>query len=431
MNETSEADPILPPEQFTGKLVIGGQHVPISLTASAGPSGRLELNVEPISPSDAPSGVQALLQSSGKPGNTIDEFGLECETSDGKRLTSNSVYLTGHNHNSDGLHIKLRTGEASLRMTAIDTHDRPMLLFRLLGFECFPEVRVGAEFGSIVVWGATRTTATDKITGLIAAKGPDGCQPMSWRESAEHMLEHLCSVLGFARGALLPTPISEFYEGDTVEVTFHETGGGYASMMPPLPHLDLGPVVEAAVKNIKAVDDYRDAFEIAVGWLLVPTTFEEVRFLAGMTALESLTSRLLEKSQTLILGSSESKKFAKRVRALVDEQDFDDSTKAAIKEKVSELNRRSFVQKIGVLLERRQVARTLIDDAELTRLVSLRNPIVHEGAAREDEALLPSILIIREIVVRLVFSMLRFDGTYWSYIGGRHRRRFPDCKPIN
>ena len=202
-------------------------------------------------------------------------------------------------------------------------------------------------------------------------------------------------------------------------------------MMPPLPHLDLGPVVEAAVKNIKAVDDYRDAFEIAVGWLLVPTTFEEVRFLAGMTALESLTSRLLEKSQTLILGSSESKKFAKRVRALVDEQDFDDSTKAAIKEKVSELNRRSFVQKIGVLLERRQVARTLIDDAELTRLVSLRNPIVHEGAAREDEALLPSILIIREIVVRLVFSMLRFDGTYWSYIGGRHRRRFPDCKPIN
>ena len=432
MSETSEAGPILPPEQFTGELVIDEQHVPISLTASAGPSGRLELNVEPISPSDAPNGVRALLQSFGKPGNTIDEFGLECETSDGKkRLTSDSVHLTGYNRNLDGLHIKLRTGEASLRMTASDTHDRPVLRFWLLGFECFPSVDVVAELGSIVVRGETRTTATDEITGLIAAKGLDGCQPMSWRKSAEHMLKHLCSVLGFARGAPLPVPISEFFEGGTVEVTFNETGGGYAAMMPPIPHLNLRPIVEAAVNNIAAVDTHRDAFEIAVGWLLVPTTFEEVRFLTGMTALESLASRLLEKSQTIILGSSASKKFARRVRDLVNEQDFDDFTKAAIKEKISELNRPSFIRKIGALLERRQVARTLIDDAELDCLVHLRNPIVHEGAAQEDADLWPSILIIREIVVRLVFSMLQFDGTYLCYIGGRHMRRFPDCEPIN
>ena len=431
MSETSEAGSILPPEQFTGQLVIGEQRVPISLTASAGPSGRLELNVEPISPSDAPSGVRALLQSFGKPGNTIDEFGLECETPDGKRLTSDSVYLTGRNRNSDGLHIKLRTGEASLRMTAGDTPDRPLLRFRLLGFECFPSVHVVAELGSIGAEGATRTTATDEITGWITAQGLDGRPPMNWRESAEHMLKHLCSVLGFARGAPLPAPMSEFYEGDTLEVTFHETGRGYAPLMPPLPRLKLGPIVEAAVKNIKAVDTQRDAFEMAVGWLLVPTTFEEVRFLAGMTALESLASQLLKNPQKRILGSSASEKFAQRVRALVDEQDFDDSTKAAIKEKIPELNRRSFVQKIGALLEQKKVARTSINDAELARLVCLRNLIVHQGAAPENEDLWPSILIIREILVRLVFSMLQFDGTYWCYIGGCHMRRFPDCKPIN
>ena len=437
MSETSEAGSILPPEQFTGQLVIGEQRVPISLTASAGPSGRLELNVEPISLSDAPSGVragvQALLQSSQRPGNTIDEFGLECETSNGQRLTSDSVYMTEYNRNSGGLHIKLCTGEASLRMTASDTHDRPLLSFWLLGFKCFPRVHVPevAELGSVVVQGATRPTATDEITGWITAQGPDGRPPMNWRESAEHMLKHLRSVLGFARGAPLPVPISEFYEGDTLEVTFHETSGGYAPLMPLLPHLNLRPIVEAAVNNIAAVDTRRDTFEMAVGWLLVPTTFEEVRFLAGMTALESLASRLLEKSQTCILGSSASNKLAKRVRALVNEQDFDDSTKAAIKDKIPELNRRSFVQKIRALLEQQKVARTSINDAELARLVCLRNLIVHQGAAPENEDLWPSILIIREILVRLVFSMLQFDGTYWCYIGGRHMRRFPDCKPIN
>ena len=427
MSETSEAGHILPPKQFAGELILGEQRVPISLTASAGLSGRLELDVEPISPSDSPSGVRALAQSFGKPGNTIDEFGLECETSDGKRLTSESVHLTEYN----GVHIKLRTGEASLRMTAADTYDRPVLRFWLLGFECFPKVHVVTELGSVIARGATRTSATDQITGCITVEGLDGYHPTTWRESAEHMLKHLCSVLGFARGAPLPAPISEFYEGDTVEVTFHETGGGYASMMPPLPHLNLRPIVEAAVNNIKAVDAHRDTFEIAVGWLLVPTTFDEVRFLAGMTALESLVSRLLEKSQMSILGNSAFRKFAKRVRSLVDEQDFDDPTKDAIKGKISELNRRPFVDRIKALLEHRKVARTSIDDAELARLVRLRNSIVHQGAAPEHEDLWPSILIIREILVRIVLSMLQFDGTYWCYLGGRHMRRFPDCKLIN
>lgn len=461
MSETSKAGHIFLPEQFTGEIVIDVQHVPISLTASAGPSGRLELNVEPISLSDAPSGVRALLQSFSKPGNLIDEFGLECETSDGKkRLTSDSVHLVGFNPSSDGWHVKLRTGEASLRMPAPDTHDRPMLRFHLLGFECFPAVCVKAELGSIVIRGETQATATDKITGWIAAQGPDGCQPMSWRKSAEHMLKHLRSVLGFARGAPLPLPISEFSEGDTVEVTFHETGEGYAPMMPPIPHLNLGPIAEAAVNNITAADAHRDAFELAVGWLLVPTTYEEVRFLAGMTALESLASGLLEKSKTSILGSSASDKFAKRVRALVNEQDFDDSTKKAIKDKIPELNRRSFVQKIEALLEQQQVDFTSTDDAKLARLAKLRNAVVHQGAASEDEDLRPSIriiremvrlrnaivhrgaasedkdlwpyiLIIREILVRIVLSMLKFDETYQCYIGGCHMRRFPDCQPVN
>ncbi len=461
MSETSTAGHILPPEQFTGNLIIGGQHVPINLTASADPAGRLELNVEPISPSDAPSGVRALLQSFSKPGNPIDEFGLECKTSDGKkRLTSDSVHLVGRNHSSDGWHVKLRTGEASLSMPAPDTHDRPMLRFHLIGFECFPAVRVKAELGSIDIRGETQATATDKITGWIAAQGPDGCQPTSWRKSAEHMLKHLRSVLGFARGAPLPAPVSEFCEGDTVEVTFHETGEGYAPMMPPVPRLNLGPIVEAAVNNITAVDAHRDAFELAVGWLLVPTIYEEVRFLAGMTALESLASELLEEQQTRLVDRSEFKQFAKCVRALVDQQNFADSAKDAIKKKLSDLNRRSFVPKIGALLEQQQVAFTPRDDAELARLaklgnavvhqgvapededlppsiriiremVKLRNAIVHRGTASEDKDLWPYILIIREILVRLVLSILQFDETYQCYIGSRHTRRFPDCQPIN
>ena len=432
MSESSKLEWVCPPEQFTGCLVVADQRIPISLVASADPSGSLALDVEPISISDSPTSALILMQQLGRPGNTIDEFRLECESADGKRLWSDSAYLTGCNRTSEGMHIGLRTSEASLSMVAREHHDRPALCFSLLAFSCFPPVRVETPIGKVLVQGATRSAATDKITGLIAAEAPKSSHPLVWRASAEHLLKHLCSVLAFARGAPLPVTITQFYQGACVEVTFHEVGGGYASHMPPIPRLNLEPIVSTAVASIDIVDTYRDTFETAVGWLLVPTTHDEVRFLSGMTALESIAARSLNKSETFILGSSASKKFTKRLRAFIDAQnELSDTTKDAIKEKLPELNRRSFAHKISVLMEHWHISRNSIDVQTLAGLVKLRNTIVHQGGVSDDEDLWPSILVIREFVVRLILSMLRFEGTYQCYTGGRHTRNFPHCNSVD
>ena len=431
MSETLEARQILPPEEFIGKLVIDGQRIPVRLTASAGLSGKLKLDVKPIFPSNCPQGTLALLRSVGRLGDAITEFGLACESSDGKRLTSDQISLAGWRHSSESLHIKLDIGEASLAMAANEPHDCPALCSHLLGFSCFPSVHVETPMGPVVVRGATRTTASDQISGSIAAKAPADSHSTTWRQPAESMLSHLQSVLAFARGAPLAAPVTEFYEGDTVEVTFQDTVGTHASYMPPISKLNLKPMVAATVNNIGLVEDYREAFDIAIGWFLVPTSVDEVRFLSGMTAIDGLVSRCLEKSQISILGKSASRKFARRVRALVDDQSsIEDSAKCAIKQKIPELNRRPFMQQIVALLERWRVSRISIEDECLSRLIRLRNDIVHQGGVPENEELWPSILVVREIFVRLVLSMLQFKGTYQCYLGGRHMRHFPDCKPV-
>ncbi len=431
MSETVETGYVLPPERFDGHIVISDRHIAIRLSANADQSGRLNLYVDPISISDSSGGTLELMRSIGHPGNMIDEFRLECESSDGKRLTSDRAYLVGYNHNSEGLHIQLRTAEARLSTTARETHDRPALCISLLGFECFPPVHVTTELGAVVARGATRTTATNEITGTIAIQAIDDNTSTNWRHEVEHLLKHLRLVLGFARGAPLPVPLTEFYDGDYVEVSFYEVGGGHPSQMPPLPHLNLGPIVSTAIAHVDIVEDYREMFETAIGWLLVPTTYDEVRFLTGMTALESLASRSLDKSGTTILGSSAFKTFAKKVRAFIDEQKhLDDSVREALKEKIPELNRRSFNYKIDALFEQWNIARALTDDDVLTRLVSLRNSVVHQGGASEGEDLWASILTLREILVRLVLAMLRFEGNYECYVGGRHMRQFPSCEPV-
>ena len=432
MSQKTDADHVLPPKRFTGELAVDGQRIPVRLTAHAGPTGRLQLAVDPIPTANSTVGLGTLIRSLGRPGNATDELALECESSDGSRLTSESAYLASCNRNSEGLHIELRTHEASLTMTAPEACPRPTLRFLFLGFACYPPVQVPTAIGSVIARGTARAAATDEIAGFVAAETGDDCLSAAWRASAEHMLKHLRSVLAFSRGAPLPVPIVESCEGRDVEITFYETSGGFAPEMPPLPHLNLQPIVTTAITNIENVDAWRDAFEMAVGWLLVPTTIDEVRFLSGMTALESVTARSLQNSQKFILRSPTWKRLNKGIRAFLDEQeDISVATRGAIKRKIPELNRRPFIQQIEALLETWQVARTSIEPEALSRLVCLRNKIVHRGAAQEDTDLWPSILLIREIVVRLVLSMLGFEGTYQCYLGGHHVRRFPDCKPVD
>lgn len=156
---------------------------------------------------------------------------------------------------------------------------------------------------------------------------------------------------------------------------------------------------------------------MAIGWQSVPTNIDEIWFLSGMTSLESVASLSLQKPQKIILGNSKFKKFAKRVRKFNDEQrNLDDPTRETIKEKIPELNRRSCIQNLEVLREHWHIDHTLQESEELKRIVDLKNKIVHEGATPDQQGLWPSIIIVCEIVVRLVLSMLQFEGYYQCYI---------------
>ena len=231
MSQKTDANHLLPPERFAGELAVDGQRIPVQLTASAGPSGRLQLAVDPISTANSFVALRTLIRSLGRPGNAIDEFALECESSDGSRLTSECAYLAGYNRNSEGLHIELRTREACLTMTAPEIRPRPALRFSLLGFACFPPVHAPAAIGSVIAQGATRTAATHEITGSIAAEAADDCPSTMWRASAEHTLKHLRSVLAFsARACSRRDWIGDLNaQGATRTAATHEITGSIAA----------------------------------------------------------------------------------------------------------------------------------------------------------------------------------------------------------
>ena len=84
------------------------------------------------------------------------------------------------------------------------------------------------------------------------------------------------------------------------------------------------------------------------------------------------------------------------------------------------------------MLAKMNISRNDIEADKIKQLVDLRNKIVHRSHTakneKEDDELWEAILLSREILVRVVFSMLEFKGTYFCYLGGAHMREFPACQ---
>ena len=64
-----------------------------------------------------------------------------------------------------------------------------------------------------------------------------------------------------------------------------------------------------------------------------------------------------------------------------------------------------------------------------TAAIDARNGIVHEGRyhdpAKTQQPLWDHVTVVREIVTRLVFRALGFEGRYVSHLGGYHEATFP------
>lgn len=78
----------------------------------------------------------------------------------------------------------------------------------------------------------------------------------------------------------------------------------------------------------------------------------------------------------------------------------------------------------------RDIDTIAINEELLKKLTDIRNSIAHEGIVPENSksCLWELLLIAREITIRLVFSVIGFEGRYQCYVSGRHMREFPSCK---
>jgi hypothetical protein len=422
---------MLSPERYQGHIILKDARIPFAATISADSSGDLKFEVEPLPFDEQQSALLTLMQTVGQPGTVTSEFGLECTSDSGKQLRSQRVFLGEHSHKEGTLQINIEVYEAELSMRRTESSPAPTLQFRIRGMRSFgPTLQATTRLGTVRARGMTEVPDPDAITGQLQVEAPQGLLSPGWRQEAYDLLMHMRMALSFANAGHLTTPIVEYWEDNTLTVSFYRAGSSGTPELPVQHFLNLGPFFTSVATNYDAARSNRDALANAIGWLHVETTHDEVRFLTGMTALEYLASHQLPQEARQLLPEAEFQRVKNDIEALLDGTQLCQEAKQALKARVEGLNRQSLVQNIRALFAHWNVSRIDIPGRALRRLVDTRNNIVHRGIAADEETLWELIIIVREITARFVFALLGFEGNYQCYMGGRHIRRFPSCERI-
>ncbi len=366
-----------------------------------------------------------VLRQRGNPGTNVEEFKLTGQGADGKSFTSDSVSTTATRINENGYQIRVTARVATITGSLGEAVERPTLRLWFRSFKSFRNPPVDTTLGKLLVHGEAQSVSHDDMSGSVALVAPTQDPGPNWHEDADEFLAHMHQGLAFAHGGRLQTPRLDYVHGQTAEATFYE-GEGFKPEMAVLPHLNHGPFIRALAERYENKGPLRDKLWTALGWMQIDTTFDEIRFLSAMTALESIIDSELPERRGTIVAKKEFIPLRQEIERVVEaDSTLAESPKEILKAKVSQLNQKTLSMKIQALFPHYKIPKRDFDDAVIRGLIELRNTIVHKGTGPDGVDIWPSIILARELVTRILLKEIGFHGHYYCYVGGRHDREFP------
>jgi hypothetical protein len=236
-------------------------------------------------------------------------------------------------------------------------------------------------------------------------------------------------------GAILADPTLIFALDSNIEISIKPRGSHRTSHIPTFHPLGQEVIFAAAVRSF--FDPPFDAKNLwmALEWYAMEATYNEVRLVNAMTALENLVNSNTRDVRRL-LDDRLFVKLKKALAATIDqfarENSLHENHPKLLEEltaKLDELQRRALRRKLDVLFERWSVPMEGITKPMIRAAFNARNEIIHEGRYYVEGETRPKLwehfCVVREIVTRIIFRAIGFEGRYVSHLGGYHDAVFP------
>jgi len=418
---------------YQGELSLDGNAVPVSFRAGMNLSGELIIDIDPIPLSDRSKFI--VTQWDRDPARFV-HFGLTGLTDNNRHFETSDLFFTtlGSIFNRP-IAPKAQCSAARITWKLKQPVERPLLRMKIKAFRCLNAHDVICPLGQVAMTGQHTIEDADFVTGsfeIVANAQPsDSAQ---WREQAERLLERVRRVMSFASSTVLRNPVQEFYNCDMATITCYSQSRSSLSGYPIIHLHDTEIMFEAAVHSFFEPPVPGSDLHFAIEWLSMDASYNEVRLVTAMTALENLLDANLDETDAFIVPKREFKKtrevLKNVIRACVAGSPIADEVTKELNPNLEQLNRRSFLRKLKRLAMHWKVPLDGISDDMLLAAKSARDHIVHrgkyyEGAEDEPLELWEHVAVIREVAARFLMVAIGYKGRYQTYIGAPRDAMFP------
>lgn len=434
MTETMKIEPF----NFKGTLSLEEDSIAVDFQAHIDRHGKLIIAIEEIPVTQE---TRFILMGWHRQSGEIVYFRLTGEAEGNVRLHTDRLYFNSigpHSNSTRGAYFVFNAAchSATLWRKSANPSMTPVYLLALQAFQCFPQVKARCPLGELTAGGDVREADLQSMTGYIQLRALERPQDLErWRADAKKLLDHVRRVMSFASGADLADTTLTFFLDDAAETEVRPHAAHVSSPIPTFPIVGRDDIFSAAVTSFFSPPFDAKNLWMALEWIAMEATYNEVRLVNAMTALENLVSsntrdagRLLDDSLFTKLKAA----LAATMKTFAAENDFQVHHPTLTDEmtaKLAELQRRSLRRKLDILIERWSVPMGGITKSMIRGAFNARNEIIHEGRYYIEGETRPELWthysVIREIVTRVIFSAIGFKGRYISHLGGYHHASFP------
>jgi hypothetical protein len=432
--------PLAEPKSFVGELSLDHDASAVSFRVGIDANGEIELEFDPISLNNQ---TKFILLGWDRDRSQITYFSLKGVAEDGTRFETSHLSFTSLGKYSDASGTRMTPdgscSKAVITYKLMKPAEKPALRVRVKGFKTFGSHHAECVLGKVGISGQYEFDDPNTVTGSIAIEAATPPEDVAaWHAEADRLVEHIRRIMSLASATMLQAPIFEFFDGDTLAVTAWSQTKSSTSAFPIFHFLDHDPIFKAAIKSFFDPPFPVNRLFFAIEWFAMDASYNEVRLVAAMTALENLIDSNVKEAEELILPKREFEKIRrillKIIRACVAKwASGGEDAMTELNEKLVELNRRSLLRKLKLLADRWNVPLDGISTESLRAAKQARDRVVHRGqyyedAKADDDDLWTHVTVIREVTVRFLLTAIRFKGRYHSYIGGYHDAEFPPTR---
>lgn len=427
---------------FTGEISLENNRTPINFQARIDETGEVEYQFERMMLNDQ---LRFIYHTHDNQGSRFEQFSLRGLSEGGVRFETDHLIFTAMNSSfgeigGNWFQPNASSSVAKFSAPVATTSELPMMAMRLRGFQGFRLLTVECALGKISMVGPSELDNPQLLNGALQINATETPSDLTaWKLKADELLDHVRRVMSLGSAANLCAPIREFYDACHIEIIAYSQAAQSQSPMRITHFLSQQAFFEAAVSSFFDPPIRVKNLFYAIEWFSMDAKFNEVRLINAMTVIENLVASNLDESASQILPTREFEKTRRALRGVIREcinhrySDNEELTRALVEdfnERLNDLNRRSILDKLDALIRQWGVPLNGISQEQIKAAKRARDLIVHRGHYYDhddhsDGALWDHFTLIRELVVRILFTALGYRGQYISYVGGTQHMNFP------